>query len=116
DQAMLRLLDLAEHHDAKDLRVLGRRILDVVDPQRADAEEEKQLRKDEAKAAQTMRLTMSDDGHGRVYGRFTLPVAQGAMLKKILLASQHRSTWPPPRAERGSGSPTPCAWAGRSPR
>ncbi|MGZ4456918.1 MAG: DUF222 domain-containing protein, partial [Nocardioides sp.] len=40
---------------------------------------------DEAKAAATMRLTMSDDGHGRVHGRFTLPAAQGAMLKKILL-------------------------------
>ncbi|MGZ6745089.1 MAG: DUF222 domain-containing protein, partial [Nocardioides sp.] len=60
-------------------------ILEVVDPERADAEEEKQLRKDEAKAAQTMRFTMSDDGHGRVHGRFTLPTAQGAMLKKILL-------------------------------
>ncbi|MGZ4466518.1 MAG: DUF222 domain-containing protein [Nocardioides sp.] len=85
DQAVARLLDLAEHHDARDLRVLGRRILEVVDPERADAEEEKQLRQDEAKAAATMRLTMSDDGHGRVHGRFTLPAAQGAMLKKILL-------------------------------
>ncbi|MGZ4449285.1 MAG: DUF222 domain-containing protein [Nocardioides sp.] len=85
DQAMTRLLDLAEHHDAKSLHILGRRILEVVDPERADAEEEKQLRQDEAKAAQTMRLTMSDDGHGRVHGRFTLPAAQGAMLKKILL-------------------------------
>ncbi|MGZ4447672.1 MAG: DUF222 domain-containing protein [Nocardioides sp.] len=85
DQAIARLLDLADHHDAKDLRVLGRRILDVVDPERADAEEERQRRRDEAKAAQTMRLTMSDDGHGRVHGRFTLPAAQGAMLKKILL-------------------------------
>ncbi|MGZ4464449.1 MAG: DUF222 domain-containing protein, partial [Nocardioides sp.] len=65
--------------------ILGRRILEVVDPERADAEEEKQLRRDEAQAAQTMRLTMSDDGQGRVHGRFTLPVAQGAMLKKILL-------------------------------
>ncbi|MGZ4446355.1 MAG: DUF222 domain-containing protein, partial [Nocardioides sp.] len=84
-QAMQRLLDLAEHHDAKSLQILGRRILEVVDPERADAEEEKQLRRDETKAAATMRLTMSDDGHGRVHGRFTLPAAQGAMLKKILL-------------------------------
>ncbi|MGZ4445350.1 MAG: DUF222 domain-containing protein, partial [Nocardioides sp.] len=95
DQAMTRLLDLAQHHDAKNLRILGRRILDIVDPERADAEEERQLRKDEAKAAQTMRLTMSDDGHGRVNGRFTLPAAQGAMLKKILLgfaAPKHQAS------------------------
>ena len=29
---------------------------------------------------------MADDGHGKVHGRFTLPAAQAAMLKKALLA------------------------------
>src|SRR6478609_11111578 len=43
-------------------------------------------RREEAKAAQACRLTMSDDGHGKTHGRFTLPTAQAAMLKKYLLA------------------------------
>ena len=29
---------------------------------------------------------MTDDGHGKVHGRFTLPTLHGAMLKKYLLA------------------------------
>ncbi|MGZ6752517.1 MAG: hypothetical protein ACXVEJ_03545 [Nocardioides sp.] len=115
-QAMQRLLDLAEHHDAKSLQILGRRILDVVDPERADQEEERQLRRDEAKAAATMRLTMSDDGHGRVHGRFTLPAAQGAMLKKILLGFAAPSTLRRSTGLSVSGSRIRCGWGVRSRR
>ena len=76
----------AAEHDARTLKILGRRLLEVVAPEVADAHEADLLEKEEAKAAQATRLTMTDDGHGRVHGRFTLPTAQGAMLKKLLLA------------------------------
>ena len=85
-QAQARLVVLAREHDAKSLRILGRRILDVLDPVAADEAEAKKLAAEDAKAAATARFTMSEDGHGRVHGRFTIPAAQGAMLKKILLA------------------------------
>ena len=80
------LVAAAGEHDAKTLRILGRRLLEVVAPDLADAHEAELLEKEEAKAAQASRLTMSDDGHGKTYGRFTLPTAQAARLKKMLLA------------------------------
>ena len=84
-QAQARLVVLAREHDAKSLRVLGRRILEVLDPVAADEAEAKKLAEEDRKASATTRLTMSTDGHGRVMGRFTISAAQGAMLKKILL-------------------------------
>ncbi len=80
------LLDQARHHDAKALRILGRRILEVIDPETAEAREAALLAKEEAEAAASARFTMAEDGHGRVHGRFTLPALQGGMLKKALLA------------------------------
>src|SRR3954469_3731642 len=80
------LVAAAAEHDARTLNILGRRLLEVVAPDLADAHEADLLEKEEAKAAQATRLTMSDDGHGRVHGRFTLPTVQAAMLKKMLLA------------------------------
>jgi len=80
------LVAAASEHDARTLAIIGRRLLEVVAPDLADAHEADLLEKEEAKAAQTTRLTMTDDGHGRVHGRFTLPTVQAAMLKKMLLA------------------------------
>jgi hypothetical protein len=85
-QAERHLVAEAAHYDARTLRVLGRRLLEVIAPDLADAHEADLLEKEEAKAARATRLTMSDDGHGRTHGRFTLPTAQAAMLKKYLLA------------------------------
>ncbi len=85
-QAQTRLVVEARDHDAKSLRILGRRILDVLDPVAADEAEAKKLADEDRKAQATTRLTMSEDGHGRVHGRFTLSSVQGAMLRKILLA------------------------------
>ncbi|MBB6629287.1 DUF222 domain-containing protein [Nocardioides sp. KIGAM211] len=78
------LVDLAADHDAIDLRRLGRGLLDVIDPAAGEEEERRRLEEEERKARQKRRLTMSDDGHGACHGRFTIPAAQGAMLKKIL--------------------------------
>jgi hypothetical protein len=85
-EAERHLVAAAAEHDARTLTILGRRLLEVVAPDLADAHEADLLEKEEAKAAQSCRLTMSDDGHGRVHGRFTLPTLQAAMLKKMLLA------------------------------
>src|SRR6478609_11216805 len=63
-------------------------------------------RREEAKAAQACRFTMTDDGHGRTHGRFTLPTAQAAMLKKYLLAlaaPKHVAATQGPGVERRPG-------------
>ena len=84
--ARRRLLVEARAHDAKALRVLGRRILDVVAPGVGEEHERRVLEREERDARAACRLTMADDGLGRAHGRFTLPAVQGAMLRKALMA------------------------------
>ncbi len=86
EAAEQRLLTEATHHDAKALKVLGRRILDVVAPEVAEEHERRLLEDEERRARERTRLTMSDDGHGLVHGRFALPALHAAMLRKALLA------------------------------
>jgi hypothetical protein len=50
EQAEAKLLELAADHDAKALRVLGRRILEVVSPETADAHEARLLEREERAA------------------------------------------------------------------
>ncbi len=80
------LLAQARDHDARALRILGRRLLEVVDPEAADLEEARRLEAEESEARAAASFTMSDDGHGRVHGRFTLPSLHGSMLRKHLMA------------------------------
>lgn len=80
------LLHEAAEHDAKALRVLGRRLLEVIDPVAADAEEARRLAREEVHARAIASFTLTDDGKGTCYGRFTLPSLHGAMLRKDLLA------------------------------
>ena len=91
------LLDKAAEHDAKALRVIGRRVLEVIDPEAADAEEARRLEAEESEALAAASFTMSDDGAGRAHGRFTIPTLHAEMLRKHLLAiafSQRPTTGP----------------------
>ena len=99
------LLAEAAHHDAKALRVLGRRILDVVAPEVGEAHEARLLEADEAKAREAASFTMSEDGHGTCRGRFNIPALHGAMLRKHLLALAA----PKHRASRTTGTGEPVA-------
>ena len=49
-EAELHLLTAAEKHDHRELRVLGQRLVEVVDPDHADEILDAQLRREEAKA------------------------------------------------------------------
>ncbi len=100
------LVAAAGEHDAKTLKILGRRLLEVIAPDLVDAHEADLLEKEEAKAAAAARLTMTDDGHGKVHGRFTLPALQAAELKKMLLAlaaPKHLAATEGPGVERRPG-------------
>jgi hypothetical protein len=85
DKARDHLLAAAAEHDAKGLRRLGKRILDVVAPELGEAQEAALLAAEEARAA-AAELVMVDDGSGRCHGRFTVPSHVGAMLRRHLLA------------------------------
>ena len=80
------LLILAKDHDAKDLRRLGRRILDLVAPDIGEAAEAKALADEEAAAERSVHLTMREDDQGRCHGTFTIPTAAGQAFRKQLLA------------------------------
>ena len=86
DLAEKTLTTYAAEHDPATLKILGRRILEVVAPHQADAYEQAKLEAEEARARDTQRLTLTFDGHGRAHLRATLPQAQAAMLKKALYA------------------------------
>ncbi|WP_340538129.1 HNH endonuclease signature motif containing protein [Nocardioides sp. GXZ039] len=86
DLAEKHLIAEAAHHDARALKILGRRILEVVDPVRADEHEARLLEAEEARARKHTSFSMYDDDQGLTHGRFTLPVAQGSMLRKALAA------------------------------
>ncbi|MFW6774926.1 DUF222 domain-containing protein [Nocardioides sp. CPCC 205120] len=92
DDAERALVGFAADHDAKDLRVLGRRILDIVAPAIGEAREAELLAKEEREAAARIRLTMREDGNGCVHGRFTVPEMHGAMFAKMVdaIASPRR--------------------------
>ena len=106
ERAERHLLEQAADFDAKALKILGRRILDLIDPDAADAHEAALLEREERDAQAAARLVIYDDGHGKVHGRFTLPTFEGAALKKALLAiaaPRHRASTGP----LGERKPTP---------
>ena len=80
------LLDAAREHDAITLRRLAKRLVEVAAPEQADAAASARLKREEAAARAAARLTMSDDGHGKTHGRFTIPTHHAAMLRAALLA------------------------------
>lgn len=84
--AEVRLVELAAHHDARDLRRLGHRILEHLAPELAEEHERRVLEAEERHARESARFTMVDDGHGCCHGRFTIPALAGAMLRKHLMA------------------------------
>ncbi|MQW76753.1 DUF222 domain-containing protein [Nocardioides sp. dk4132] len=80
------LLEQAGEHDAITLRRLAKGLVEVAAPEQADAAEAARLEREEAAARAAARLMMSDDGHGKTHGRFTIPTHHAAMLRAVLLA------------------------------
>ncbi len=81
-----RLVGYAVHHDARELRILGNRILEVIAPEVGEAHEAQQLDAEEREAEAAASFRIVEDGHGRCHGRFTISSLHGAMLRKQLLA------------------------------
>ena len=86
DLAERHLIAEARHHDAKALRILGKRLVEVIAPEIAEAHEAKALEREEQRAELACRLTTYDRGDGTSGGTFTLPTPTMEMLKKALLA------------------------------
>lgn len=78
------LVAYAAEFGPRDLRVLGRRILDVVAPEVAEAAEAKALDDEERRAAETTSLTFSPCGDGTTRLRGKLPDAAAHRLRTYL--------------------------------
>lgn len=78
------LVAQAAQFDARALRVLGRKVLEVVAPDVAEAHEHRALLAEEQRAAATSTFQMRSDGHGSTYGWFKIPDLHAAMLRKAL--------------------------------
>ena len=85
EQAAKTLISYGAVHDARALKILGRRILEVVAPEVAEAWEAEQLEKEEREAEKAAVFRMREDGQGRIKGSFTVPLLVGQMLEKALL-------------------------------
>ncbi len=86
EQAEKTLVSYAEVHDAKAPKILGRRILDVVAPEVAEAWEAEQLAKQEREAEKAVAFRIREDDQGRCKGSFTVPLLVGQMLERALMA------------------------------
>ncbi len=78
------LLDQAETFGPEDLRVLGRRVFEVIDPDAADAVEGRLLEDEERRARARARMWIRRVGDGCTRGGFQLPDAQADMLRAAL--------------------------------
>lgn len=100
ERAERHLVHLAGEHDAAALKVLGRRVLEVIDPEGADDREGRRLEAEEARAARVTSLQLLDNGDGTHIGRFKISTVHAAMLTKMLHAFTN------PRHRHGSGGGT----------
>jgi hypothetical protein len=80
------LVGLAAHHDAKELRVLGRHLFEVIAPELAEKFEGRALEQEEANALRRTTFTMREDDEGTCHGRFRVPSLHGQMIEKMILA------------------------------
>ncbi len=84
EQCEKHLVAAAAHHDAEELKILGRRVLAVIDPVAAEAHEARLLDEEEKAAAKKTRFSMRGNGDGTHTGRFTIPDLYADMLRKAL--------------------------------
>jgi hypothetical protein len=78
------LVEAAAHHRPEQLRVLGRKIVDVIAPDIGEAEEAKQLAREDERAWETTSLTLTRRGDGTTRLSGLLPDATAARLVTYL--------------------------------
>ncbi len=101
DGAREHLVEAARTWSVPELRKLGQRVLEVLDPEHADELERRRVAAEEERALEHCALSMAQDGRGSWVGRFALPDLAGTMLHKALLAIAN------PARHRDPGAPSP---------
>ncbi|MGH3728618.1 MAG: DUF222 domain-containing protein [Micromonosporaceae bacterium] len=78
------LVEQAQVFDPLRLARLGRRVLDVVDPEAADADEARRLEAQERRAYQRRHLSFTPDGRGSVWLKGQLDTESAAVVRRAL--------------------------------
>jgi hypothetical protein len=73
-------------HDAKQIKHLGKHLLEVLAPDEVDRRLAEQLAREERETRRKTMLSLVDNGDGSVSGRFKIPTLHAAMLKRALEA------------------------------
>ena len=84
--AEVHMVALAAHHDAQELRRLGKHLFAVIAPELAEQLEGQALEREEAEALRRTTFTMRQDDEGTYIGKFRIPALHGQMLEKMQLA------------------------------
>jgi hypothetical protein len=102
DRAEAHLIEQAAHFGPRELRQLGRRILEVLAPEIADEEERRRLEAEERAARRATSLTMRARGDGATDIRIRVPDHVAARLEVYLesLASPRQPGRPDPNDEQ----------------
>ena len=80
------LIEQAAHFDAYELRRLGEKLFEVLDPETAEAREAKRLADLEERARKKAEVRFRNGGDGTIRGNFVLPELQAEMFRKALQA------------------------------
>lgn len=115
--AQQHLIKLAGDHDAKQLRILGRRIFEVLAPTETDKREAEALEREERRAREKARFAIRDNGDGTSTGWFKLPTMHAELLSKVVQAfAAPRRLDPQAWVDTdGRKVPYPGCWGRRSP-
>ncbi len=95
------LVDQAQTFDARALRVLGKHLLEVLDPETAEQRLGRKLEDEERRARRKTWFRIRDNGDGTSTGSFKIPTLHAQMLTKAL----HALT-APRRTNPGTGHPS----------
>src|SRR5205085_6094078 len=102
--------EFAANLDPQQLRIAGRRILEVEAPEIADQALARVLEAEEAHAEATSSSTLRPDGHGSMLGNFKIPLLAGRILEKhlqALAAPKHQNAV---AAADNTGTTVPKPW------
>jgi cell division protein FtsB len=80
------LIEQAAHFDAHELRRLGEKLFEVLDPDTAEGREAKRLADLEERARKKAEVKFRNGGDGTIRGNFVLPELQAEMFRKALQA------------------------------